>query len=482
MTKSRSAITAVLLCFLLALTLSGCGKSSNAASTTTTTTTTSDIQMAVAADNQQVTISWTDPSSTSTSNTTYNVYSSTSPFDATPKDDIGKTVFLIASGVTSPFLHTGLTNGTPYYYFVTRVSGSTDGPASLSAEAVPAAATPAAPTGVAISTTSLNSSKSGSVTLTIPKPDSKLTYNVYWSKSTGVTKLNGTKIPNAFGSTGTTFTHSGLDNDGTTYYYIVTAVGDSESDASSQLSATPAILANATSYNAVGPVYSAFGTPPSLEVDVANQAVSIKCGAATGPDPNNTEPAPLTTAKSYNLYYWDSNSSKNNATKIPNIPVGNIEGISFVLNNNIANNTTYFFYVTAVQTVKDGTGTIVSAKESPQSATISVVPQAKLLAVPSAVAASAGDQQVSLSWTKVSDPTGGAVKYNVYCTNTLPAASATTPKTSWSLIGTTTATSFVHSGLTAGKSYTYYYVITSVSDQSGESAGNWTSSQVSVKL
>jgi len=60
-------------------------------------------------------------------------------------------------------------------------------------------------------------------------------YNIYWSTSTGVTKTNGTKIPNATSP----YTHTGRIN-GTTYYYVVTAVNSSgESSESSQLSATP---------------------------------------------------------------------------------------------------------------------------------------------------------------------------------------------------------------------------------------------------
>ncbi len=60
-------------------------------------------------------------------------------------------------------------------------------------------------------------------------------YNIYWSNTTGVTKINGTKITGATSP----YTHTGLTN-GTTYYYVVTAVNSyGESSESSQLSATP---------------------------------------------------------------------------------------------------------------------------------------------------------------------------------------------------------------------------------------------------
>jgi len=468
MAKSRSAtLAAVLLCLLFAVTLSGCGKSSSAASSTTTTS--SGIKMAVAAGNQQVTVSWDDPSGTSASNATYNVYCSNTVPDTSLKDD----GTLIASNVTSPFVHTGLINGQTYYYFVTKVTGNTVGPASLSASAVPMAALPAAPSGMTISTGIQASNGLGTVTLTIPKADSSLTYNVYWSTNSGDIKSIGTKIANAFTISGTTasFTHNNLAIDGnTTYYYVVTAVGDGESSASPVLSAKP-VFTKAVSYSATGPTPSQYGSPKSIETDIANQSVTITWGAP------NSSPSVMeaSTSQTYTIYYWDSSGSQSSAIKIPNI---SSDTTSLVINSGLTNGKTYNFYVAAVQNVLDSTtGATISTKETP-SAILSVVPQAKVLAAPSAVATSAGDQQVSLSWTKVSDPSGGTVKYNVYCTTNLPTSGTT--QANWSLVGTTTATSFVHSGLATGK--TYYYVITSMSDQSSESAATWTSYQVSMKL
>jgi len=454
MTKSRSAtVAAVLLCFLLALTLSGCGKSSSAASTTTTTTA-SNIEMAVAAGNQQVTVSWTDPSSTSTSNATYNVYYSTTPFDETPKNDT--TTHLIASGVTSPFVHTGLINGNTYYYFVTRVTGSTDGPASRYAAAVPQAATPAVPTGITIATGIQQSS--GAITLTIPNADSSLKYNVYWAANSTATKA-GNKIADAFTYNSSTkaasFTHYNRTNDGSVaYHYVVTAEDESESDVSKELSVTPHVSTSVTT----SPNYT-FASVDSVTAAVANQQATLTW---TAPD-NVNSVSPI-----YNVYCTATNQTE---TKI----AANLSGTTFI-HNGLTNDSTYTYRVTAVY--KDSNVTT----ESTTWTSISVVPQAKVLATPSAVAASkTGDQQVSLSWGAVSDPAGGTVKYNIYYTNTLPTTNTTTQALGgWKLAGTTTATSFVHSGLTIGD--TYYYVITSVSDQSGESTATWTSSQVSMEL
>ena len=69
------------------------------------------------------------------------------------------------------------------------------------------------------------------VTLTWDKVPNAKKYNVYWSNSPGVTKHNGIKIS----TVDNTVTISGLKN-GTTYYFVVTAVNDSgESKESAEL-------------------------------------------------------------------------------------------------------------------------------------------------------------------------------------------------------------------------------------------------------
>jgi hypothetical protein len=60
-------------------------------------------------------------------------------------------------------------------------------------------------------------------------------YNIYWATTSGVTKTSGTQIHDATSP----FTHTGRTN-GSTYYYVVTAVNSfGESVASVQVSATP---------------------------------------------------------------------------------------------------------------------------------------------------------------------------------------------------------------------------------------------------
>jgi hypothetical protein len=80
-------------------------------------------------------------------------------------------------------------------------------------------------------------------------------YNIYWSTTSGVTKTSGTKITGATSP----YSHTGLTN-GTTYYYIVTAVNSSgESVASVQVSATPTASGTGT-HTAIGTYVYTYGT------------------------------------------------------------------------------------------------------------------------------------------------------------------------------------------------------------------------------
>jgi hypothetical protein len=74
-------------------------------------------------------------------------------------------------------------------------------------------------------------------------------YNIYWSTSPGVTKANGKKIKDI---TASPYKHTKLTN-GTTYYYIVTAVkGSQESAPSAEVSAKPSAAFKVCTYNTNG--------------------------------------------------------------------------------------------------------------------------------------------------------------------------------------------------------------------------------------
>src|SRR5579864_1388758 len=183
------------------------------------------------AGNSQVSLLWA-PSSGATS---YNLYYSTST-GVTPAN--GTKLTGIA---TNSYTHSGLTNGTSYFYVVTAVNGSGESDASAQASAVPAAPAPAPP-GVPSAPVSLHAVGGNSQVSLLWTPIAGATsYNLYYATITGVTPATGTRIG---GIATNTHTQSGLTN-GTVYFYVVTAVNASgESSPSPQASATPTTLAH----------------------------------------------------------------------------------------------------------------------------------------------------------------------------------------------------------------------------------------------
>jgi hypothetical protein len=175
---------------------------------------------AVAGDGQAI-ISWAPVSGA----TSYNLYYSTSP-------SISKLNGTKVAGVASPFVKASLTNGTKYYFVVTAVKGDLESVESATVSATPSLPPPPAPTGV--TATAGNSQ----VSISWDAVNGATSYNIYYSTSSSVTKLNGTKI----GGVTSPYAKTSLTN-GTTYYFVVTAVnGNIESADSVRVSATPIII------------------------------------------------------------------------------------------------------------------------------------------------------------------------------------------------------------------------------------------------
>lgn len=109
---------------------------------------------------------------------------------------------------------------------------SCGGGGSSAPAASPPPAPPAAPTGV------VATAGDGYVLLDGNAVSGATAYNIYWANVPGVNKSNGTKLA----VSSTPQAHTGLSN-GTTYYYVVTAVGaGGESAPSTEVSAIPVPL------------------------------------------------------------------------------------------------------------------------------------------------------------------------------------------------------------------------------------------------
>lgn len=360
----------------------------------------------------QVTLSWTSVSNA----TSYNLYYATT-------SGVTTTSSTKVASVSSPYVQTGLTAGTTYYYIVTAVNSTGESAPSAQASAATASAppvptAPAAPAGV-IATGGTNQ-----VTLSWNAVSTATEYNVYYATASGVTKANGTKIANVTSP-------SVLANltAGTTYYYIVTAVNSAgESAASIQVAATTL---------APVPTPTAPAAPSGVTaVGGANQA-TISWPAVPG-------------AASYNIY-WSTTSgvNKTSGTKVAGVT-------SPYVKTALSAGTAYYFIVTAANSVGE------SAASAQASATTNPAPPA-VPAAPAGVTATGGANQVTITWPAVS----GATSYNIYWATTSGVTTAGTKIT-------TTASPYVQAGLAA--STTYYYIVTAV-NASGQSVA---SSQVSA--
>ena len=176
--------------------------------------------VSAAAGSGQVTLSWPAVAGA----TFYNVYWSTT-------SGVLTTTGTVISGVSSPFVHTGLAASTTYFYVVTAGNSAGQSAASTQASATtnaPAATVPAAPQGL----TALGGV--GQVTVSWSAAATATSYNLYRGTTSAVSVATGTK----FTDVTSPLTQTGLAS-GSTFFYVVTAVnGTGESLASAPMSAS----------------------------------------------------------------------------------------------------------------------------------------------------------------------------------------------------------------------------------------------------
>jgi fibronectin type 3 domain-containing protein len=210
--------------------------------------------------NAQVSLSWTASASASS----YHVKRSTTSGAETQ----------ISAPASTNYTDTGLTNGTKYFYMVSAVNsgGESSNSSEVSATPVAPLSAPATPTG--LQTTGGNAL----VTLSWNASAGAATYNVKRSTTNGGPYNTAVASPTATNYTDTTVTN------GTTYYYVVSAVNSAGQSANSaQASATPAsptanvtITVNPSQRKSISPYiyglnfYSGVtGAPPQLTFDRA---------------------------------------------------------------------------------------------------------------------------------------------------------------------------------------------------------------------
>jgi hypothetical protein len=411
--------------------------------------------LGITSTSSQTTVSWTKMSAKATGTLTYNLYWSTSP-------GVTKKTGNKVANVVSPYIHTGLTNDVMYYYVVTEVIASKEGPESHEIAATPKALLPLTPYGITVTPAN------ASVQLKIDRTGAAATtrFNLYWSTSAAM--LNPAKIVNAFG-TGTTFLHSALTN-GATYYYAVAAEGpDGESPLSKTVAATPLADSAALNYQA-GVTPASIAAPISITAAAANQLVNLSWNLPAKQLPTTYDPAATPTQtpviSAFTLYWatsFISDISKANKIRIP-VGVKPKLPMTFVHNTSLANNTPYYYSVTSVADT-DANGNLLLTSdgipltfESPVSSQIMVIPAAKTPGALVGFSATAGAQRITLGWTK---STATNATYSIYASTSAPAKpeDLVTPA---NRLAALTTNSYVHSGLQTG--ITYYYIVTAISE------------------
>lgn len=275
-------------------------------------------------------------------------------------------------------------------------------------------------------------------------------FNIYRGTTSGgpYFQVNASLV----GSTTTTYTDSPLIN-GTTYYYVVTAVdvNNNESVNSDQTSVTPAL-------DTVAP-----SAPTSLAAVAGDGIVTLTWTEPT----TNSDGSTLSDLDGYYIYRGTTSGSYGtgpiNSTLIP-------KGTASYGDDTVTNGVIYYYVVTAVDSSSN-------ANESANSGEVSATPVTDTdpPSAPSGLTATGGAGIIDLSWTAPTlNESGSAIadfaSYNVYRYT----ASFSNVTTSGVIkagtvtdINTTTWQDTVANGLLTGVDY--YYRLTSVDTNGNES-------------
>lgn len=235
------------------------------------------------------------------------------------------------------------------------------------------------------------------------------TYNIYWSTTAGVLKKTGTKIS----AITSPYYQTGLNN-GTTYYYVVTAENQyGESSESVEVSTTPSLT------NPPLP-------PTHFAMLALDRQIIIRWTAVEAEDAST----------SHNIY-WSTSSgvTKGNGAKIAN-------AVSPYTHEGLTNGTTYYYVVTTVNQQGEG---LESEEASATPDDRNAAPTA-----PTGVTAIVSDRQATISWNAVDNVT----TYNIYWSTSANVSSKSGTKIA------AVPSPFTHTELKQGT--VYYYVVTAV--------------------
>ncbi len=344
----------------------------------------------------QATVSWTAPADDGGSPITkYTVTSS-------PDNKVAVT----PDGSTLTATVTGLTNGTAYTFTVVATNVAGDSSPSTGSSLVTPRTVPGAPTGV----TATPANASATVSWSAPADNGGSPITKYTVTSSPDNQVAMTADGNTL-----TATVTGLTN-GTLYTFTVVATnaaGDGSPSAAS---------------SGVTPTTTAPGAPTVVTATPGDTQATVSWTA-----PADDGGSPITK-------YTVTSSPDNKVAVTP-------DGSTLTATvTGLTNGTPYTFTVVATNAIGDGSTSMASSPVTPRT-----VPGA-----PTAVTASPGDGQATVSWTAPADNGGSAI--TSYTVTASPGGAAST------VSGSTLTTAV--SGLTNGTDYTFTVVATNVAGNS----------------
>lgn len=214
-------------------------------------------------------------------------------------------------------------------------------------------------------------------------------------------------------------------------------------DSASRIAVVTATGTQNGTYVGVGGYTSSTGSPKLMQVDIGSAGDLLAPASLANTAPAAPQTVTVSGGDTQASLSWIAPTSDGGSAitqyKVYNSPANTVATTTTGTTASITgltNGVSYSYYVTAVNIVG----------ESASSAVVSVTPQTLTVAgAPQSFVASAGDQQVALSWTApVSNGGSTITQYKVY------------NATSNTLALTTTGTTGVVTGLTNGVSYSYY--------------------------